>query len=460
MNSKTKNNIPVVKTDPGTVEKKFLLLNLLRQRTLWLIRIRWFVPPCMALGAAIALWLGFELYWQGILRVAGFILFYNIIFFVLYRWVIKENKEKLRAFTSFLEAFDYVAMYFLIHYTGGISSPIVLFFIFPIILAAILLKREAAWGFANMAVIGMSVIALLEFYKVIPWYGIYYRGSAYGLLPNAPMNIVISILFFAAGVYITAFLSTSIMEVLKERVIDLSKSHEEIEAVNQLKDRFILRVTHNLKAPLATTIDMLDILNREYMGELNNKQKEYIERIDGRLKTMISMLQDLLTLARSREETRKPQEELVDLLDIHQRICRVYADKARTKGLAFQVDLPQEPVLIDGDKDMLEQMTENLVSNAIKYTEKGNVEIKLRYRTDGWIVIQVKDTGIGIPKDDMGYLFSDFFRAKNAKKIQPFGTGLGLALIKQAAEQHKGNVEIHSKEGEGTVFTIKLPSKG
>ncbi|MCU0287185.1 MAG: ATP-binding protein [Acidobacteria bacterium] len=458
MNSETKNNIPVVKADTGTVEKKFLLLNLLRQRALWLIRIRWFVPPCMALGAAIALWLGFELYWQGILGVAGFILFYNILFFVLYRWIIKENREKLRTFTSFLEAFDYVAMYFLIHYTGGISSPIVLFFIFPIILAAILLKREAAWGFANMAVIGMIGIALLEFYKVIPWHGIYYRGEAYGLLPNAPMNIIISILFFAAGVYITAFLSTSIMEVLKERVIDLSKSHEEIEAVNQLKDRFILRVAHNLKAPLATTIDMLDILDREYMGELNSKQKEYIERIDGRLKTMIAMLQDLLALTRSREETRNPQKELVDLLDIHQCICRVYADKARTKGLDFQVDLPQEPVLIDGDKDMLEQMVENLISNAVKYTEKGNVEIKLRHRTDGWIIIQVKDTGIGIPKDDMGYLFSDFFRAKNAKKIQAFGTGLGLALIKQAAEQHKGNVEIHSKEGEGTVFTVKLPS--
>ncbi|HLP62106.1 MAG TPA: HAMP domain-containing sensor histidine kinase, partial [Candidatus Deferrimicrobium sp.] len=309
------------------------------------------------------------------------------------------------------------------------------------------------------AVIGMSVIALLEYSKIIPWHGIYYRGEAYGLLPNAPLHIGISILFFAAGVYITAFLSTSIMEVLKERVIDLSKSHEEIEALNQLKDRFILRVTHNLKAPLATTIDMLDILNREYMGELNSKQKEYIERIDGRLKTMISMLQDLLALARSREETRKSQKELVDLLDIHQRICRVYADKARSKGLDFQLDFPQDPVLIDGDKDMLEQMVENLVSNAVKYTEKGNVEIKLSYRSDGWIVIQVKDSGIGIPKDDMGYLFSDFFRAKNAKKIQAFGTGLGLALIKQAAEQHKGNVEIHSKEGEGTVFTVKLPSK-
>ncbi|HLP47884.1 MAG TPA: histidine kinase dimerization/phospho-acceptor domain-containing protein, partial [Candidatus Kapabacteria bacterium] len=296
------------KINQGPVEKKLLLFNLLRQRTLWIIHIRWFVPPCMVIGVGVALAAGFELYWQGVLKIAAFVLIYNTLFFVIYRWIIKEKKKTLRTFTSLLEGFDYLAMYFLIHYTGGISSPIVLFYIFPIILAAILLKREAAWGFANMAVIGMSVIALLEFYKVIPWHGIYYRGEAYGLLPNDPMHIGVSILFFAAGVYITAFLSTSIMEVLKEQVIDLSKSHEEIETLNQLKDRFILRVTHNLKAPLATTIDMLDILNREYMGELNSKQKEYIERIDGRLKTMISMLQDLLALARSREETRKSQK--------------------------------------------------------------------------------------------------------------------------------------------------------
>lgn len=460
MSIETKNNVSPATAGSGSIEKKFLLFHLLQQRSLWLMHIRWFVPPCMLLAVGVALGAGFDFYWQGVLRVALFILVYNTIFYVLHRWIMKRTKENLRVFTLFQEGLDYLAMYFLIHYTGGISSPMVLFYIFPIILAAILLKREAAWGFANMAVIGMSAIALLEFFNIIPWHGIYFRGVAYGLLPNAPMHIGILILFFAAAVYITAFLSSSIMEVLKERVIDLSRSHEEIEAVNQLKDRFIMRVAHNLKAPLATTIDMLDILDREYMGELNSKQKEYIERIDGRLKTMVLMIQDLLALARSREETKKPQEELVDLLDIHQRICRVYADKARDKGLDFQVDLPQDPVLLDGDKDMLEQMVENLISNAVKYTEKGNVEIKLRYRTDGWIIIQVKDSGIGIPKEDMGYLFSDFFRAKNAKKIQPFGTGLGLALIKQAAEQHKGNVEIHSKEGEGTVFTVKLPSKG
>ncbi len=459
MSTETKQHISTLNPEYGQVEKKLLLFHLLQQHTWWLIRIRWFVPPCMVLVVAAARGVGFEFYWQGVLRVAAMILVYNTIFFLLYRWIMKRTKKNLRTFTSFQEGLDYLAMYFLIHYTGGISSPVVLFFIFPIILAAILLKRQAAWGFANLAVIGMSAIALLEYFEVIPWHGIYFRGAAYGLLPHAPMHIGILILFFAAAVYITAFLSASIMEVLKKQVIDLSRSHEEMEALTQFRDRFMLRVAHNLKAPLAATSYMLDIMRRQYIGELGDKQKEYIERIDGRLKTMISMIQDLLTLAYSREETMKQQSEPVDLREIHQHICHVYEDKARQKGLDFLVDLPQDPLIIQGDKDMLEQMVENLVSNAVKYTEKGSVDIKLRYRTDGWGIIQVKDSGIGIPKEDMDRLFSDFFRASNAKKVQNFGTGLGLALVKQTVEQHKGIVEVHSVEGEGTIFTVKLPLK-
>ncbi len=458
MTTKDESRTASISSNEGIqVEKKHLLYNLLKQRTLWLIRLRWFVPPGLLAAIWVAHWIGFDFYRQGVLNVAIFIFVYNSILHLIYLWLIKDPRRNVPLFTSFQGGLDYLALFLLIHYTGGISSPVVMFFIFPVLLASILLKRRATWVFANLAVIGMCGIALLEFFSVIPSYGIFLMGERYGLEPGASMHIGILILFLAAAVYITAFLSSSIMEVLKQRVIDLSISHEEMETLNQLRDRFMLQVAHNLKEPLSATVDMLDVLNREYVGTLNEKQRDYVERIDGRLKTMISMIRDLLILARTREETRKLRLETVDLKEIVTRIGKLYSEKAQRKGIDFHLEMEDHQILTEGDKDMLEQMVENLLSNAIKYTEKGSVEVKLVARSDGWVIFQVKDSGIGIPPEDIQNLFTDFFRARNARKLQALGTGLGLSLIKQTAEQHKGTVEVHSEEGRGSLFTVRLP---
>jgi len=277
-------------------------------------------------------------------------------------------------------------------------------------------------------------------------------------MPSAPMHVAVLLLFFVAAVYITAYLSTSIMEVFRARVVDLSKSHEAIEELNQLRDRYLLQVAHNLKEPLATSIDMMNVLNRGYMGDLNPKQKEYVERMDSRLKMMISMIQELLTLSRTREDIRRLKIEPVDIKAVCEHLGLIYMEKARNKGLAFLLELPEESVSVNVDKSMIEQMIENLISNAVKYTETGNVEVKLRHSIGGGVVLQVKDSGIGIPEEDMKHLFTDFFRAGNARQVSAFGTGLGLSLVKQTVEQHGGKIEVFSEIGKGSLFTVKLPS--
>jgi len=446
---------------PGAfhVEKKFLLYRLLRQHTFWIVRLRWLVPPFMILGVGLGLLLEFDFYWQGILGVAGMVLSYNGVFLLLRRWLLKPSKRKIRGFTYIQAALDYMAMFFLTHYTGGITSPLLVFFIFHIILTSILLKKGFAWVLATMASVGMSIMAFLEYFGLIPQNAVYFRGMELWSPPQSFIHTFIFIIFFTAGVFITAFLTTSIMEVLREKVINLSKSHEMIEAINELRDRFMMKVAHNLKEPLAATTSILEVLSREYMGKLNDRQKEYVNRIDVRLKTMISMINELLTLARTRTGTQTLKFEPVDLCELVQRVFRFYAERAKSKGLEYLLDVPGNIVLVEGDKDMLEEMVENLVSNAIKYTEIGIVDVKLNARSFSQAVLQVKDSGIGIPKKDLSLLFTDFFRAQNAKKMHAYGTGLGLALVKQCVEQHGGSIDVKSEEGEGSIFTVKLPIK-
>jgi signal transduction histidine kinase len=120
------------------------------------------------------------------------------------------------------------------------------------------------------------------------------------------------------------------------------------------------------------------------------------------------------------------------------------------------LDLPESPVRVRIDLQGYRFILSNLVSNAVKYTPAGSVQVALR-ETGPWAVLEVKDTGIGIPEEDIPRLFSEFFRASNARRSQIEGTGVGLAGVKELVERFGGGLELASKEHAGSVFTVRLP---
>ena len=237
-----------------------------------------------------------------------------------------------------------------------------------------------------------------------------------------------------------------------------ARAYEAVETLMQERSQFMLQIAHNLRAPLAATISMVEVVQGGYLGELNEKQSEHLVRIDRRAKSMASMINELLALARSRARTRKAERASVDLKVLARRIELTFQDEAAEKGLALEVVVPEDLPETMGDAEMLEQMFENLISNAVKYTRAGSVRLAFAVEPDGMIRIEVQDTGIGIPKESLPRLFTEFFRASNARSVEADGTGLGLALVKETVDQHRGRVRVDSEEGRGTVFTVHLPT--
>jgi signal transduction histidine kinase len=136
--------------------------------------------------------------------------------------------------------------------------------------------------------------------------------------------------------------------------------------------------------------------------------------------------------------------------------CEPYQDEATAKGLSLVLDLPASPVLVRIDLQAYHLIVSNLVSNALKYTPTGSIQILLH--TQGpWAVLQVKDTGIGIPEAQIGQIFTEFFRASNARQSQIPGTGVGLAGVKELVERFDGELEVVSEENQGSTFTVRLP---
>ena len=239
--------------------------------------------------------------------------------------------------------------------------------------------------------------------------------------------------------------------------LENARAYEAVESLVKERAWFTMRVAHNLRAPLAAMLSMLEVVRGGYLGELNDQQKEYMRRMHRRVNTLLATVSELMTLASSRSEKIRVADEAVDFSKIATRIDRTFKDEAVERGLDFKITLPEDLPIIRGDSGMLEQMLENLVSNGIKYTPSGGKVCVTFSKGAANVRIEVGDTGIGIPSADLPNLFKEFYRAENAKAVEAHGTGLGLPIVKEIVEKHGGRIMVESEEGLGTIFVVVLP---
>ncbi len=442
---------------PFQLDEKQPLFRVLVRRSLWFVRLRWMVPPAMALAVGLGHLLGLEFEAAGILWVALVILLYNVVLWAVRSRIARGHRVSVERFTWAQVSLDYLAMFALIELTGGISSPVSVFFLFHIILAAMLLRPLSAWMCATIAVVGLVTITVHDALSGVQ-HALRFHGVALAVSME-PRLVAVALALFAAAAYITTFLSTTVLRELRLTTLDLFESRSALVSASAERDRFMLQVTHNLKAPVAACVSFTEVLGDDYLGPLNEKQREYLVRLDRRLHGLLDTITELLAVARHRNAVRTMRRVPVEMNALATRIHHVFSERARQKGIDLLLEKPQaaEPLVVLGDEQLLEQVVENLVSNAVKYTQKGHVALRLA-RDGALVVLEVKDTGIGIPSAELPRLFSEFFRAKNARALDPGGTGLGLTTAKETIEQHGGILEVASEENVGSCFSMKLPA--
>lgn len=240
--------------------------------------------------------------------------------------------------------------------------------------------------------------------------------------------------------------------------IEDAQANEAIERLMQERTQFMLKVAHNLRAPLSAGLSMLELVAAGQLGPVTAAQADHLRRVDERLHALDRAIGQLLTIARARDFSREIPDVVVDLDDLATQTERTFREEAAQKGLRFAVGVEPGLPVVDSGVDLLKELLENLVSNAIKYTlPGGEVEVRFAAGAPGEVRIVVRDTGIGIPEREQAKLFQEFFRAANAKRHSPAGTGLGLALVKQTVERHHGRIRVDSAEGRGTTVTIEIP---
>lgn len=215
-------------------QKKSILLRELKDRSLWFVRLRWWVPPCIVCGTGIALAVGFEFPYKQTLLIAGFILLYNILFYFAsrrYRQEPVQEEHRLRRFAYGQVGLDYAAMFLLTHFTGGAASPFIFFFIFHIILTSILLPPLSAYGVSALVVGGMCALAFAEYQGWVQHHSLLLRGRDIDLA-RSPSHMMVELGFFSASVFITAVLTSGIMTRLRTRIRDLGDLSQSVTLLN------------------------------------------------------------------------------------------------------------------------------------------------------------------------------------------------------------------------------------
>jgi len=223
--------------------------------------------------------------------------------------------------------------------------------------------------------------------------------------------------------------------------------------LERMKRDFVVNASHELRTPLTAIAGFVETLE----DEVGEGQRRYIEIIKRHTRRLTALVQDLLILSELEERGLRFQREPVALKPLLEECLTIFEPRARERGLELILEVNDDLPPVQADGFRLEQVFINLIDNALKYTEHGSVTIRAEREQGGYVRIQVRDTGIGIPRTHLERIFERFYVVDKSRSRKMDGTGLGLAIVKHIVALHDGAIAVESTPGKGTVFTLHLP---
>ncbi len=237
----------------------------------------------------------------------------------------------------------------------------------------------------------------------------------------------------------------------------ITNSFERMAEASRMKTEFINIVSHQLRAPLTNIIFSLDFLFSDKLEQVSQNQAEYLVIIKENSKRMSSLIDKLLTVSRMEKGSFPMNKKLVSLEVITSKLLEKFKPMIEASNIEVRLKAPSILPKVLADPLWLEQVVENLLDNAIRYSKGGGrVELKIEQKKSK-LYFEIKDSGVGIPKIEQKHIFSRFFRSKNALKKQTQGSGLGLHISKRIVELLGGKISFRSKEHKGATFWFSLP---
>jgi signal transduction histidine kinase/DNA-binding response OmpR family regulator/CHASE3 domain sensor protein len=250
--------------------------------------------------------------------------------------------------------------------------------------------------------------------------------------------------------------------LLEEKNNEVQKKSEALELTTRYKSEFLANMSHELRTPLNSILLLSRLLSENNNKTMVSEEIEFAKVIQSSGNSLLGLIDEILDL--SKIEAGKMELEFLDVStkEVTDNLFGLFNQVAKEKNINFEIIAKDAPIVIKTDKMRLEQILKNLISNAIKFTERGSVSLEIKINTDDDKIICfiVKDTGIGIPLKKQPLIFEAFQQADGSTKRKYGGTGLGLSISRELAKLLRGEIILHSKENEGSTFTLCIPVFG
>jgi signal transduction histidine kinase len=422
----------------------------------WILNLRWIaVIALFATPRVVRALFGLEVNTRVIYLVAALIAFYNLLLSLAFGTsgsaVVKPAWLKPRVLDNAQIMLDLFCLTALIHFSGGVENPFIFYFIFHVIISGIILRGLDAFFQTTAAALMFLALALGEYSGMLHHHAVTGYPAA-GLYANGVYVAGVSVVFIST-LYISFYMAASISKGLKEREEKLIVANKMLEENDIIKNEYVLRVSHDIKGHIAAIQSSIQPVMGGYAGELNEKQKNLLERADNRTEKLMQFVKALLNLTILKLK-KSEQFEAFDLVKTTGAAVSFVTPAAKQKNISIVFSPEKKQFNVTGVASEIQATIIELLTNAVRYSPAGG-RVTADVKASGdYAVIEVRDSGMGIPGDEMPRIFDEFYRAQNAKEADSSSSGLGLAMAKHVIEKHKGKIEVESELGEGTIFRI------
>ena len=425
------------------------------------IRLRWLAIGAVLLATLVArVVLGVGVPLLPVPGVTTVVACYNVLFSV---WQRRREQRGLdpesamcwcRRFAWVQVTADLIALTVLLHFVGGIESPIFMFYLFDVGFASILLSRRDAYKVSALAIGLFALLVGLEFLGYLPH--IHLEGFVSPGLYRERAYVAVVMVSFIATLTISTVAATTIVAELRRRCEQQARARErELEAaagklaeLDRMRVFFLGLASHDLKTPLAVVANYLQVILDGFVGEIDvnsEKQRRWMERANVRILELVRLIDDFLDVSQlAPERIRGEMERMSPVLfnDTVRRSVEEVRARAEEKGITLRVELPQQLPPVHAASRRLQQVITNLLDNAVRCSSRqGEVVLEVRQQGDE-VRVDVVDAGPGIPTRYMPYIFEDYFQVQR-KEFVP-GAGLGLSIARKIVEAHGGEIWVES----------------
>jgi len=461
----------------------------------WLITARWFYAPAIFIMGLLS---KLDPFGENVFPLTVMIFLFstfiltNVFFWQAVKKLSLANNVRMVSAVGIGQIIGEL-MFFtvLIHLSGGIESVTPIFFFIPIVSSIILFNPLGSLFVAFIAGIIVNAFALLEYYgliqKIFGWSGSKEIMEYDQFLTRLSTAIVVTAVYFIVAALV-GYLSSALrrrewqlredkrqaqlqaekLRLLNEEYntftrklirkdLELKKDSDEANKLNQEKSDFVSTVAHQLRTPLSATKWTLDILLREDAGKLTSDQRALLMKAYESNERIIGLIQDMLGADKAEIKGLELSLVEINITDLINNIVPDFRSQVEKKGLKITILSKRDLPKIRVDLQKIRAVLQNLIENAVKYSKRGG-EIKVTLsKVENNLQISVEDSGIGIPKEEQQNIFKKFFRAQNAVREEPNGSGLGLFIVRSIIERHGGSITFESEENKGTKFILNLP---